>query len=79
MLLCSNLLVFREIKMKDPTNSAFTMNVVVILKNTKTQLFSCRYEEGKCVIYNILGPVTIKDMQTPPQKWWQLYERCGMC
>ena len=28
----------------------------------------------------IFGPVTIKDMQTPqPQKWWELYERCGMC
>ena len=52
-LLCSNLLVFRDIKMQDPTNSAFTMNDVVIVKNTKTQSFSCRYEEGKCVIYNI--------------------------
>ena len=52
-LLCSNLLVFRDITMQDPTNSAFTMNVVVIVKNTKTQIFSCRHEEDKCVIYNI--------------------------
>ena len=40
-------------QMQDPTNSAFTMNVVVIVKNTKTQLFSGRNEEGKCVVYNI--------------------------
>ena len=40
-------------KIKDPTNSAFTMNVVIV-KNTKTQLFSCRHEEDKCVMYSIL-------------------------
>ena len=51
-LLCSNLLLFRNMKMQDPKNSAFTMNVVVIVKNTKTLLFFCLYEEGKCVICN---------------------------
>ena len=49
-LLCLNLLVFCDIKMQDPKNSAFTMNVVVLVKNTKTQLIFYRYEECKYLV-----------------------------
>ena len=47
-----------------------------INKNRKKKLFSFSFYSA----HSASGSVVIKDMQTPlPQKWWKLYERCGIC
>ena len=47
--------MFRDIKMQDPTNPAFTMNMIV--KNTKTKLFSGRNELKVNVSYIIFSEI----------------------